>query len=102
MFTAELSATELNVQNIMPAAGTIKNFFGSVQITPGAGTSWTLTVRNNGANTAVTCTIMSAGPSCSDTTNTAVFVAGDLISIRITSSGAPTAAPGQWTAQFVP
>lgn len=103
MFSAELNANELNVQNIMPTAGTIKNFFVFVQSVPGAGASWTMTVRNNGADTAVTCTITgAAAQSCSDTTHTAVFAAGDLIAIRIASSGGPNATPGQWTAQFAP
>jgi len=107
MFTAELDTTELAVQNIMPSAGTIKNFFVFVQAAPGAGGSWVITVRKQtppaaSAATAVTCTIAGTAVSCSDLTHTASFAAGDLIAIQVTPVGAPVASPGQWTAVFGP
>ena len=105
MFATNLNANEAIVQNIIPAAGTVKNFFALVETAPQAGRTWTFTVRKNGADTAVTCTIAGDGVlrTCSDTVNTAAFVSGDLIAIRISASLlAPTNTPAQWTAQFAP
>lgn len=102
MFAGNQSATERSVQNIMPTAGTVKNFYVFVENAPGGTTSWTLTLRKNNVDTAVTCTVMGAGQTCSDTVNTAVFAAGDLISVRESSSGSPANSAGQWTAVFAP
>jgi len=102
MFGFDANGTEAKVQNTIPAAGTVKNFFVFVDTVPGVGQSWTFTVRKTGVNTAVTCTIGAAAQTCSDTTNTAVFAAGELISIGIASSAAPAATSGRWAAQFVP
>jgi len=102
MFSAELENTEIGVQQLMPVAGTVQNLYAFVQVVPGGTATWTLTIRKNGANTAVTCTIQPAALSCSDNTHTASFVAGDLIAVLVTSSGAPAATPGQWTAVYAP
>jgi hypothetical protein len=102
MFGFDANGTEAIVQSIMPAAGTVQNFFAFVQTAPSTGNSWTLTVRKNAANTLVTCTIAGTAQTCSDTTHTAVFVAGDLISISIVASGSPSATPGRWSAQYAP
>lgn len=103
LFNAELG-TELAVQQIIPAAGTLQNFYVFVQAAPAAGRSWTLTVRKNGADTAVTCTIPGFNSqSCSDTTHTVSFAAGDLIAVHVTASApAPAGTPGQWTAVYGP
>ena len=87
-----------------PAPGTVKNMYVFVETAPATGTSWTLTLRRNGADTPVTCTITGNGSlrQCSDTTHSEAYVAGDLISIRISSANGPTGTPGQWTAQFAP
>jgi hypothetical protein len=102
MFTARVD-TEANVQDVVAAAGTVKNFYFVIDTTPAAARSWTLTVRKNGANTAVTCTISNPNTSCSDLTHSVAFVAGDFISVAITASApAPGGTPGRWTAQFAP
>jgi hypothetical protein len=88
------------MQGIIPTAGTVKNFYVLAQQGPGTGNSWTMTLRKNGANTSVTCTISNLATQCSDTTHTAVFAAGDLISIGITGDGG--AKPGVWSAVFGP
>jgi len=99
-----MDSNETIVQNVIPAAGTIKNFYAFVETAPTAGHSWTFTVRRNGADTSVTCTIVGNGVlrTCSDTTHTGAFVAGDLISIRVSDLNNPSGTPGQWTAQFAP
>jgi hypothetical protein len=104
MFSTNMDSNETIVQNVIPAAGTIKNYYAFVETAPTAGHSWTFTVRKNGADTAVTCTIVGNGTlrTCSDTSHTAAFVAGDLISIRVSDVNNPAGTPGQWTAQFAP
>ncbi len=107
LFSAELGTTEVSIQNIIPTAGTIKNFFVFIQAPPGGVASYTFTVRRQtlpapSAATAVTCTITGAATSCSDPTHTAAFAAGDLIAISITPAGTPTTTSGQWTAVFAP
>jgi hypothetical protein len=73
-----------------------------VTVAPGAGKSWTLVVRKNGANTTVGCTISAAATQCSDTVNSVSYVAGDLISFRVTPAGGPPAGTyALWTAQYL-
>jgi hypothetical protein len=103
LFATNLSGTELRVQNIIPANGTLKNFFVFIENAPGSGDSWTFVVRKNGVSSAVTCVISgSTATSCSDLTHTETFAPGDLISIKITHGGSPTNARMQWTALFGP
>ena len=72
--------------------GTVSNFRVRLSSNAGSsGTSYTFTVRQNGTNTAVTCTITGAANTCSDTTNTVAFAAGDLFSISaVPSSSQPS------------
>ena len=102
MFSAELGTTEISVQQSMPVAGTVMHFYASVQTPPPGIAAWIFTVRKNGADTAVSCTITGAQLSCSDNVNTASFAAGDLISVRVLSLNNPPNSPGQWTAAYGP
>jgi hypothetical protein len=102
MFAGNQSSTERRVQNIMPTAGTVKSFYIFVETAPSVGASWTFTLRKNGVDTAVTCTVAGTAQVCSDATHSASFVAGDLISVREASTGGPDNSAGQWTAVFQP
>ena len=68
----------------------------------GAGSSYAFTVRKNGVDTSVTCTIAVAATSCSDTTNSVSFSAGDLISVLADPSATqPTDnLEVRWTAKY--
>jgi hypothetical protein len=99
-FSDNVDGTESKVQGIIPAAGTVKNLYVLAQQGPGTGNSWTMTVRRNSNDTSVTCTISGTSTTCSDTSHTAVFAAGDLFSISVTGSGG--AKPGVWSAVFGP
>ncbi len=85
------SATEADVQ-LITRTGTAGNM-GCFAITavPGVGTSWTVTLRKEGADTASTCTIADNATSCSDNTNTVAFVGGERVNYKIVPSGSPTA-----------
>lgn len=102
MFDGTVSATEGDVDQAMPVAGTLSDLRVRLDTAPGAGKSYAFTVRKNGADTSVTCTVSEAATSCSDTTNTAIFFSGDLISIESVPTGTPTAAAMRWTAKYTP
>src|SRR5215510_9791291 len=44
-------------RTVVPRAGTIKNLFAAVSAAPGASKSWAFTVRKNGVDQSLTCTI---------------------------------------------
>jgi len=62
------------------------------------------TVRKNGIDTALTCTIAAAGQAASDTTNSVAVAAGDRVSVKIVNSGvtATTATGPRASMLFVP
>lgn len=85
-----IRSTENAAIVVMPYAGTLKNFY--VRMGAGAGSSGSivLTVRKNGADTALTLTFTNADGSNltkSDTTNTVSVAAGDRITIGGTNNG---------------
>ena len=47
-----------------------------VDSAPGAGQTYTLTMRVNGSDTGITCTVADANKTCSDTTHSATVTAG--------------------------
>jgi len=102
MFNADRSRDEIDVRQYMPVAGTISNFYVTLDGSPGSGNSYTFLVRKNGADTPVTCTISETDTTGSDLTNSVSFAAGDYISIMVTPASNPTAAAMSWTAQFSP
>lgn len=68
--------------------GTINTL--SVRFPSGVGTgSYTITLDKNAVATALTCTI-SSGTTCSDSTHSASFAAGDTVSWSITPASSPT------------
>src|SRR5262245_19689964 len=103
MFGASCAGTaEANAQLAMPANGTMQEFHATVDQAPGAG-SIVFTVRKNGANTPVSCTISGTARSCADSVNAVGFATGDLISVQMTETGLPaTTVVAGWTSQFVP
>jgi hypothetical protein len=70
------------MQAVVPSSGTISRFYVRLSGAAGGGsTSYTFTVRIDGADTGITCTATGAATSCSDTSNSASVTAGQLISI---------------------
>ena len=103
MFNAGVSSTEGAVQQPMPAAGTVSDFYVTLNTEPGTGKSYTFVVRKNGDDTEVTCTISGTATTGSDLANSVDFDAGDLISIMATPSAQdPSQMSMRWTAQFSP
>ncbi len=71
-------------------AGTAQNLACWIQTAPNAGGNnsigWIYTVYVAGAATSVTCSILGASKSCSDSSHTAAIVLGDLLSINWTAN----------------
>lgn len=83
------SATpESSSQVAMPAAGTLSNFFLTSAAAQSSTGSLVLTLRKNGASTALAVTIPASGAAgtYSDTTHTVSVSAGDLLDIQITNN----------------
>lgn len=83
------NATEGLVSIPVPYAGTIRNLQAKAGAVPGAGQTFTYTLRKAGASQALTSqTAGAAATSSSDLTHSVAVVAGDVISIQLVTSGA--------------
>lgn len=91
------------VQGIETTSRTISNLYISQGPAPGTGNSAVYTLRVNGADTAVTCTISNTASTCNDTTHSASITAGQTWSIKsVQSASAASTIPSggiKFTAQ---
>jgi hypothetical protein len=86
----QVSSTEPQVQMLSPAGDfTATNLSVRATAAPGAGNSMTVTLRANGTDTAVACTISSAATTCTSA-GSALVGAGSAIALKISSSPAAT------------
>lgn len=67
--------------------GSISKLYVAVTTAPGVGTTRTITVYINGVATALTCTISGAATTSNNTGTTVAIVAGDTVSVGLTSTG---------------
>jgi hypothetical protein len=74
------SLTEANASVPLPS-GTASKLVVSLTKEPGAGQSATITIRKNGVDTALSCTISGITNTCSDTADRVTFGDGDLLSV---------------------
>ncbi|MFA5746917.1 MAG: heparin lyase I family protein, partial [Candidatus Paceibacterota bacterium] len=96
-------ATEANVQQIMPTAGTLSDFKFKVKTAPGAGNSWTFTIRKNAADTDLSVSIAGTDTLSNLDEDQVSVSAGDEIAISAVGVSSPTAAGATyWTAKFTP
>src|SRR5262249_13351880 len=79
---------------------TISKFYIRLSGNPSNGRSYAFTVRINGADTTVTCSVADAATSCSDLTHSVAVSAGDLIAIHAVGTANPTARTMVWSAVF--
>lgn len=73
------------------AEGRLENLYCKLDGAPGAGKSYVVTMRRNGADAAVTVTITDAATSGHDTINSEQYASGDRLSVEASPSGTPTA-----------
>lgn len=79
-----------DTQSRMPVAGTISRLYARMGTALSPGTSYIITLRVNGASTALTCTITDAALGCSDTVNTVAVAVDDDVSVLIDPENTPT------------
>lgn len=92
--TTAIGATESLVQSAVSSATSLTNL--QVKATNvGASDTLTVTLRVNGASSALTCQIGSSGTSCSDTTHSVAVVAGDLVDVIFAATGISLPASAQ-------
>jgi hypothetical protein len=91
---SQVSTNEADVQIQFPVAGTIGNFYVTTYTAQGTGGNYVLTLRKNGADTAVTITITAshAAGFFSDTTHSFTVAVGDKICVKgVNASGSAAA-----------
>ena len=98
------SNTETNRQQVMPTAGTLTNFQFQVKTAPGNGKTWTISVRKNGATTALSQSISGASTYVSALdTDTVSVAAGDLVNIIVENQANPANPDAvYWACEFIP
>jgi hypothetical protein len=90
-FVTYMNIAEVNGQAIGAVPGTFKNLYININVAPSGSQTDIFTLRVNGADTAVTCTITGTATSCNDTTHTATITAGQNWSIKVVGSGSAAA-----------
>ena len=78
----------------MHRAGTFSNF----RVKSISNPTGTLTITKNGTDTAITCSLSGNPATCSDTTNSVSFAAGDTVTVHVTSVAG--AKPVVWTIEY--
>ena len=84
--------TESDFDSYIPTAGTISNLYVVLQDgNPGGGTkAWAFTLRKNGGDTTLTCTISASGTTGNDTSNSVSVAAGDRVCWKCVPANSPT------------
>ncbi len=86
-----ISTTESFVNSPVAQPMTVNKMQAVTGTAPGPGQSQVWTLRKNGADTAITCTISDTNVAASDTAHSVSFVPGDKVDIKIVmSAGAAT------------
>lgn len=81
------STTRANVATTQGSTGSISAFATTVAPAPSAGTTLVFTWYDGTTSEAVTCTVAAAATTCSDTTHTFTYAAGDALSIQMSVTG---------------
>ena len=97
------TATENDFRQVVPTAGTIKNFYVKLSEDPGTDPEgYRFTLRKNGVSQALTVTITADATTGSDLVNTVDVVAGDVLTLMVEPLNAPSVAPSAvWGMTFV-
>jgi len=75
--------------NLPVSSGSASKLIVNVGSTLGAGSSVALTLRRNGIDTALSCTVAEGESTCTNLVDSVAFADGDLLSIRHNESGNP-------------
>lgn len=85
------AASESTALALAPIGGTFKNLYIFTNNAPGAAHTYTITLRVNGSDTSITCTITDPATTCNDTTHSAAITAGQSYSIKAVGSASASA-----------
>lgn len=102
--TAYISwGTEADRWQVIPTSGKIKNLYVKLSEDPGtAPDAYKFTLRVNGADTVLTCTITADDTTGNDTTHEVSVSAGDYVTLQCEPLNEPTATPhAHWGMTFV-
>lgn len=82
------SATEVNFQFPVSSPITVKSLFVKASTAPVSAQTYTITLRKNGVDTALTCAMTAAATTCNDTNaaHAVAFAQGDLITMKLVTS----------------
>ena len=100
MFFSDAAIQRDAVEQRMPLTGTLTDLYITLDGSPGAGTSYTLTILNDGVATNVSCIVSGTSTQCTDLINSAAFTAGDGITIESVPSNGPVERQLRWTAVY--
>jgi len=93
---------EAEAQQVIPCHGVIRNLYIELQVAPGVGATSQFTLRVNGVNTALLCTISGLNLTCNNTVNEVAVVPGDLACWqRTTTAGGPASGDVVCSSLFV-
>jgi len=95
-------AAETDTRIPMSLAGTFDLLYAEVATAPGVGKSWAITMRTNGSDSTITCTISDTNTKCNDVTHSSSTIRGDQIVWKVVPSGTPTASTISIGMRFTP
>jgi hypothetical protein len=93
-------ATEALAAVNLAAGGTLSNFTATLGSSSGATGPVVFTVFKNGTATSVTCSIPVPANSCSDSSDTITFAAGDTFALEIKNQTGVFLIDADWTAGY--
>jgi len=96
------SATESDMQIVVPTSGTLKSLYNTLSAAPGLGKSYQYTLMVNGVASSLQTTIANSATTANDTVNTVSVSAGDTITLRCVPSGTPSSATPSFSMLFAP
>jgi len=96
------SATESDMQVIVPTSGTLSNLYVKASGAPGSGNSYELTVMKNGLPTGLQAILADSNTLASDTTHTVSVIAGDSLTIRAVPTSSPSGVTPSFGVAFTP
>jgi len=103
IFGVITSATEFDIELLIPCSGTIKNLYVNSEVAPGGSNTFIFTVRKNNVDQTLSVTLTAAQTSGNNTSNSFTVAAGDRISIQRTgTSTVGLNAYGQFGLTFIP
>lgn len=95
-------ASQSDAAMVIAAAGTLSLLNLTLSGTPGSGQSYAATLELNGADSALVATVADTNTTNTDATHSINVLPGDVVSLKITPTGTPTARSPKWCMVFTP